>query len=349
MGAAGNFAQMYGMRRFSQSGFVDYVNNSFISFLDDDGLYLRTLKLYFNANQMGLVDPDSPTQNFDAVWDKAAEGSFMFSWWSWLGMPAFNVGGRPEQGVGYNFIPIMEQTLVVPAVNPAGTGLAIGIGANAQDPARIIAFLDWMASSEGNMTVVNGPRGLTWDIVNGEPVMTDFGLAAGVHTTVLRSEPVPAEWGGGTFDLGAWMGNMTVVLRYRGREIKPGYGFSYDPRFWPSLAAGGAAPQLESDWQARFNALNQPDFLRNNNMLMINPVVEFVHPSDTSRIEHMRADVRMVIQPNSWRMVFASSEEEFYRIWEETKSDAYALGWAELLEFDRVIAEEYLALIRAAR
>ena len=32
-----------------------------------DSIYTRVLKFYFDANQLGLVDPDSATQNYDSV------------------------------------------------------------------------------------------------------------------------------------------------------------------------------------------------------------------------------------------------------------------------------------------
>jgi len=347
MSSAGNFGPMYGMRRFSQTGFVDLVNQRFESFLDDDGLYLRTLLMYFNANQMGLVDPDSPTQDFDMVWAKSEDGQFLFSWMSWLGMAGFNNEERAAQSIGYNFVPIMDQAISVPAINPNGQLHVMAIGANAADPGRLIDFLDWMSSPEGVQTIYTGPQGLTWDIdASGVPFVTEFGYEAGVHASNFQDVPVPAEWGGGTFSLGGWQNNWTVVLQHRGLEMNSATGFPYSPRFWP--AAGQNVTPLQVEWSERFNAADQTEFLMNNDMLLALPAVDFAMPPDSSDMEIMRGDVRLVVQPNSWRMVFASSEAEFWSIWEETKELAYGLGWAELFAHDYAVAQEYFALRRDA-
>ena len=49
--------------------------------MDEDSLYIRALKFFFDANQMGLVDPDSPTQNYDSVFKKYENGDIFFSVW----------------------------------------------------------------------------------------------------------------------------------------------------------------------------------------------------------------------------------------------------------------------------
>jgi multiple sugar transport system substrate-binding protein/putative aldouronate transport system substrate-binding protein len=342
------FDQMYGLSRLpgDRSISLDRANRTVEALLDDDGYYFRALRLYFNANQMGLVDPDSPTQNFDMVWGKGAEGAFLFSWYSWLGIVDFNTPERAAEGIGYSFVPIMDQRLIAPGINPNGERMLAGIGPSAQDPERIIAFLDWMSSPEGHQTIYTGPEGLTWEMVNGEPMITDFGFEAGAHTTGFLDTPVPAEWGGSNFELGAWHGSSSMLLRWRGREMNPVTGHPYDPRLWPSAARG--VSQLDLNWQERFNALNQVEFLREHNMMSVSPAFDFIVPDDPSALGIIRQEIRPIIQSASWRMVFASDEAEFYRIWEETKATAYGLGWAELVEHDTAIAQDFFTAMQAA-
>ena len=54
------------------------------SLLADDSFYKRALKFYFDANQRGLLDPDSMTQTYDELSAKMSAGRIMFSWFSWL-------------------------------------------------------------------------------------------------------------------------------------------------------------------------------------------------------------------------------------------------------------------------
>ena len=42
--------------------------------LDDNSYYLRSLKFYYDANKMGLLDPDSMTQKFEDVVNKYKDG-----------------------------------------------------------------------------------------------------------------------------------------------------------------------------------------------------------------------------------------------------------------------------------
>ena len=63
--------------------------SDFQNILDADSLYMRVLRFYNKAFQMGLIDPDSPTQNYSDVSNKFADGQILFSPWPWLAQPAY--------------------------------------------------------------------------------------------------------------------------------------------------------------------------------------------------------------------------------------------------------------------
>ncbi|MCL2527481.1 MAG: hypothetical protein FWE42_03600 [Defluviitaleaceae bacterium] len=340
------FAMLYGgMDRFSTTSFIDYRNQSVESFLDINGFYFRTLKLYFDANQLGIVDPASPTQSWEELWNKYGQGAVLFSWWPWFGMQNFNTPGRAAQGVGYNFIPIMNQNIHHDyGINPSGPNhpdLVIGIGANAQDPERLIDFIDWLASPEGHQVISAGPEGLTWEMVNNVPVLTEFGLSAGVHTGNFGDAEVPAAWGGGSFNQGIWHGNITVFSHY-GREINPLTGLPFNPVLWPS-ASNADVSRLQSDWTARFGSNTPLDFILDNNMISAPPATDFVKPADPPGISQIRDAIRPIVEEASWQMIFAESEAEFYRIWLDMYATAQALGWYEVFEYDSNLAQQLFA------
>ena len=54
------------------------------SLVDENSVYVRNLKLFFTANQMGLMDPESTTQNYDTLYSKYKDGAVLFSPWPWL-------------------------------------------------------------------------------------------------------------------------------------------------------------------------------------------------------------------------------------------------------------------------
>ena len=338
--AAAAFAAAYnGMVLFSNTGFIDFANRRFESFLDIEGMYLRTLKLYFDANQLGLLDPASAHQGRDAMTAGFEEGAVLFSWWQELGMQTFNTPEREARGVGYNFIPIMSQLILHGyGINPGGPNypdLVIGVGAGAKYPERIIDFIDWLASPEGNQTVVAGPEGLTWEMVDYTPVPTEFGLLAGVHTGSFNDIEVPEEWGGGSFNQGAWPG-ATVVLNRYGREINPRTGLPFNPRLWPS-AANVDVTRLQSDWTARFGSNTPLDFLLDNNMIITTP--DFETPRDPQMLRITRNSIRRAVVEASWRMIFADSEAEFFSIWLEMNETVRDLGWNYLFEHDSAVVQ----------
>ena len=66
---------------YDESGFVlaKADGSDYQDILDPDSLYMRVLRFYYNANQKGLVDPDSQTQNYSEVFKKYQDGQMLFS------------------------------------------------------------------------------------------------------------------------------------------------------------------------------------------------------------------------------------------------------------------------------
>ena len=50
-----------------------------MDFLAEGSPYIRNLKFYFTANQMGLLDPESQTQNYDTLYHKYGDGAVLYS------------------------------------------------------------------------------------------------------------------------------------------------------------------------------------------------------------------------------------------------------------------------------
>ena len=346
LNTAAAFARVYGgMDVFSSTGFIDYENHRLESFLDISGLYIRALKLYFDANQLGILDPASANQGFREVWDKFEQGSVLFSWWSWLGMDSFNTPARAAQGIGYNFIPIRGQRILYDtAINPSGPNhpdLVIAVGASSNYAEAIIDFIDWLASPEGHQTLLAGPEGLTWEMIDGAPYLTQFGLSAGVHTGNFTDIEVPNQWGGGSFSQGAWQGNTTVFTHF-GREVNPATGWPFNPMLWPS-ATGADMPQLHWEWTGRFGSLTPLDFALDNELIFAPPAIDFTRPHDSSEIFMMRYNIRPIVESASWRMIFAGNEAEFFDIWIEMYDEVVELGWYTVFEHDRAVAEAMFA------
>lgn len=304
------------------------------SILDPDGEYMRNLKLYFDANQLGLVDPESTTQNYDTLFSKMQAGQVLFSWWPWLGQSAFNTDEHMQAGQGFEMVPLGDQDIFSYGAEAYGGKQVFAIGSKAEDPERIAAFIDWLYSSEG--TYANsaqtggtaGPKGLTWDVNDaGEPELTDFGY----QQFLGGGATVPEEWGGGSYEDGVSALNISAVLP---KQVDTETGYPYSYTFWPTYQAK-IANALTQDWSAKMGgATTTMDYLTSNDELLVAPGASYTAPADPSDIEALRNQVKEIIKQYSWQMVFAENEGQFESLRDELISTADGLGYDKVLEFD---------------
>lgn len=304
------------------------------SILDPDGEYLRNLKLYFDANQLGLVDPESTTQNYDTLFSKFQNGQVLFSWWPWLGQSAYNTEENMATGKGFQMAPLQDQNIFSYGAEAYGGKQVFAIGSKAEDPERIAAFVDWLYSAEGayansSQTGASaGPKGLTWDINDaGEPELTDFGN----EVFLQGGATVPEEWGGGEYADGVSALNLSAVLPI---DVDAETGLPYSYTFWPTYQASIANP-LTEDWAANMGDVTSTmEYLQTNDQVLVAPGASYAAPADDSEIETLRNQVKEIIKQYSWQMVFAESEAQFESLRDELIETANGLGFEQVLEFD---------------
>ena len=332
MNAGKQLVTYYG---YDESGFVlaKADGSDYQSILDSDSEYIRALKFYFEANQMGLVDPESTTQNYDTLFAKFQEGQVLFSWWPWLGQAAFNTTTNLTEGKGFMLAPIQDQKIFSYGAEVYGGKQFIGIGSNAEDPERIAAFIDWLYSSEGVLanssqtSGSSGPEGLTWEMKDGEPVLTEFGKQA-----LLDGDgDVPEEYGGGSYKDGVSALNVNTVLPI---DINPDTGFPYAYTMWESYQNETTDP-VKEDWSKNMGGAESTiGYLEENDQLLVAPGASYVAPEDSSEISTLRNQAKATIIEYSWRMVFAKDEAEFDQLLKEMQETADGLGYQTVLEFD---------------
>ncbi len=332
MNAGKQLVTYYG---YDESGFVlaKADGSDYQSILDSDSEYIRALKFYFEANQMGLVDPESTTQNYDTLFAKFQEGQVLFSWWPWLGQAAFNTTTNLTEGKGFMLAPIQDQKIFSYGAEVYGGKQFIGIGSNAEDPERIAAFIDWLYSSEGVLanssqtSGSSGPEGLTWEMKDGEPILTEFGKQA-----LLDGDgDVPEEYGGGSYKDGVSALNVNTVLPI---DINPDTGFPYAYTMWESYQNETTDP-VKEDWSKNMGGAESTiGYLEENDQLLVAPGASYVAPEDSSEISTLRNQAKATIIEYSWRMVFAKDEAEFDQLLKEMQETADGLGYQTVLEFD---------------
>lgn len=340
-------ARMYG---YDELGFVLHKvdGSDYDSIIDSDSIYVRGLKFFYNANQAGVLDPESTTQNWDTLWSKYVDGAVYFSPWSWQGPSAFNSPENVAAGKGVKYVPIKDTQIISTGAAPSGQKTVIAIGSKAKDPQRMFDFIEWLYSPEGvlaNCTPDSGaagPEGLTWEVVDGKSKLTEFGkkVFADPVNTIM-----PDEWGGGTWRDG------TSTLNFRGildTDINPNTGDSFAYKIWDSYIAESSNP-VDVSWQEAYKANSMVDLVLSSGNYLVAPGTSFVNPEESSDITALRNQCKEKIVDYSWRMCFAKDEAEFNKLLTEMQEIVKGLGYDEVLEFDMAAAMQKDAAREAAR
>ncbi|AXK46784.1 ABC transporter substrate-binding protein [Brachybacterium saurashtrense] len=314
------------------------------SILDSDSLYVRVLQWFFDANQMGLVDPDSTTQNYDSLFSKMQGGQVLFSFWPWQGQAAYNSEANMAEGKGFMIAPLADQKIFSYGAPAFGARQVFGVGSTAEDPERVAAFLDWLYSPAGvysnsSQTMgAAGPQGLTWELNDdGKPELTDFGRDA----LLGDGATVPEEWGGGSYTDGASWLNVTTVL---GNDEDPETGHPFNYKMWETYQQSVSNP-LTEDWAGVMGGYaTTMEYLNDNDMVLVAPGASYVAPQESSEVETIRNQVKAVIVENSWKMAFASDQATFDALLKDMQETAEGLGYQTVLDVDMANAEEQNAL-----
>lgn len=309
------------------------------SIIEDDSIYVRMLNFFYEANQMGLIDPKSASQSYDQCFDKYREGQVFFSPWSWLGKSAFNTISNVEQGKGFMMAPVKDLQIYLYGCYPYGNqDSIIAVGSQSADPARLVDFIDWLYSEEGIMMngaslsgAATGPEGLTWEMHEDGPCLTDFGREALMNGGNIE---VPEEYGGGTWESGTSVLNYKAVVQCEKSER----GFHYYYELWDSVRAFDTSSLVE-DWRERMNADTTMDYLQKNDMFLVAPGMLYTASVETAEQTTIRYQCKRAIQDYSWEMVFAPDRQRFEELLDEMQATVKSYGYDVILEYDMTRAK----------
>lgn len=329
MMAATQFYAIFGYGDQWSYVFPHATEDSYITLLDEDGIYFRTLKFYFDLNQLGLLDPDSITQTYGEVTTKEQTGRVLFNWFNPI-KSNFNTAERLADGKAVTLLPMSTQCNYGYTGKPYGYGRTVSIGANCEQPERLLKIIDWIFSDEGLMEVNNGPKGVTWDYdENGVPTLTELGWAC--YNDQMTE--IPAEFGGGTFYEG--MNKGFYVYPSLNNNLANGYPANRD--LWPCVLSR-EMPEVLKDWSEHHGgALTSIQALINKGNIVktINQAVFSTEPAlqMNAILQQKSSQVGSILTEYNWKMVLAADEAEFNALKKEMVEKAKGLGYDEIVAF----------------
>ena len=345
----GAFCSLYGYENLGFClGKVDGSDTQ--SVIDSDSMYVRALKFLFDANQKGLVDPESTTQDFDTLQTKFRNGDVLYSFWPWLGAGVYNTTEHTSEGKGFASATIKDMKCLSYGSMPDGKAeVGIMVGSQTKDPQRMVDFIDWLYSAEGieassaQSGTTCGPEGLTWELKDGKPVLTDFGVKAFVD--VDSELQVPDEWGGGSWKDGVSALNFKAVGVV---DTDPDTGICYNYQKWDDYI-DRTATKLSEDWSAHNNgAKTAIECFEANDNLLVLPGTNYSTPEYSTDINTIKEQCKQTIVADSWQMIFAKDEAEFNSILKDMQDTVKGLGYDQVYEVDQKNYQDKAALIKEA-
>jgi putative aldouronate transport system substrate-binding protein len=305
---------------------------------DDTGSYKKALQFLFDANQKGLVDQDSPSQQWMKVNEKYTNGQVDLMWYSWA-TGFYNTVDKAKNGDGWIVVPIDDLNISQTGDAYYGSGRVWCLGAKAKDPARTMEFIDWLNGTEGMRYVNDGIENFVYEKgADGKFKYTTLGW--GAFTTNAK---VPADLGGGGYQDGISAINTCIMGSL---TTDPDTGEFYDANHWAATIEQNKST-LKNEWTARFGAANPTEyFLQHKNMTVVLNVNADLG-KDTSDIKTIRSQCAQIVKDTSWQMVFAKDQASFDKLWTSMKTQLTGLGWDDLVKFDTAKSQKKVDLRNA--
>lgn len=298
------------------------------SLLADDSFYKRALKFYFDANQRGLLDPDSMSQTYSDTEAKFSAGRVMFSWFSWL---AGTYNDRPNQDNpekpdGMASVVAKDMKLYKAPEQTIGRSWYFGISKDCSNVDAALELLNWLYDVDIAQYLSNGPQGVTWDYdENKEPQVIDWNYSD-KKTELLMPEDI----GGGAFQDGVYAFN---TLGPQAATVMPD-GFTLSYRYWPctlnrnpSLMKQEVADKLQEGDLVLEEYLKKSDRIAESTQ-----AVNMITPASDD-LEIIITQIGEIVKKYSWQMVYAKDEAEFESLWKTMTTQAQQLGLDQVTEF----------------
>lgn len=315
----------YGYDEFGM-GHYNVENGEFYDCLTAGSPYLEMLEWFNELYRRGLLDPDSMTATYDKMIEKVQNGGVLFSIFNYAGYLAYNNDAHSSMNKVMKSLRPNEASPIVAGLSPMGGNRVWSIGANTQYPEKCMEIINWLCTPEGRLTIDYGPKGLCWDYdENGKTYMTDFG-----QTCVEdRNTMMPEEWGGCTFNEGAFQPNN---ITWSAGDINPDSGEPYDRTMWASQVAKSISCDAEQDWRDKTGCTTIQEYMLTGDYCVDAPTT-YAASEKSPELEAKWNQVKECIVQGSWNAIYAESEEEFQKIVNEMRGKAMSYGYMQCIDW----------------
>lgn len=324
----------YGYDEFGV-GLYDPETQTYYPCLEEDGPYLTCLKFYNTLYQRGLLDPDSQTQKYDGMMEDYQNGTAFLNIFNFLGSALYNTEAHAAEGKAMYPAPPAEARPIIYGQNVYGSNRIWSIGAKTEYPELCMAIINWLSTPEGRMTLEYGPKDVCW--YYGDDGLTYFTELG--RTAKLDGKTEMTDGYSGTFEDGNFkMNNTTWALDTKNTDSN---GETYNYRKWASFTEEPGS-EIEADWRD-FTGCKTPDERLKQTDYIVSPGTTYSAGVRSDELQVIWNQVTTCIKDNSWKAIYANSDEEFDQIVADMIAQANEYGYDQCVEF-----QENEAKIRAA-
>jgi len=310
--------------------------DSMKSIFDEDSVYKEGVKWYNEAYRRGLIDPDSISTPRPEQMAKVENGLAM--------LPA---GTAPGWAPTYFEVFPSDVVVYYNFINTTLTNVSncFVVNKDAENLEKCLKLVDMFADPYAFLNIHYGPDGHMWQSDGNVLSITDeFAAWLKEHGTE-GGFPMPD----GT-EYSIW---NTPVLFASGTPI-PGYvdingnEVPYVITVWPDAQAITNASENLEAWKKNMDANDLWDYCEKNNITVdtmpsVFSTAKQPVPSDSQKITI--ASIKDVVVPATWQCVYAESEEEMEKIWDQMVEDAMALGAQDIIDWFMEAYEESINAI----
>ena len=306
----------------------------------DDSPWYNAMKVIFNANQAGVLDPDTLTQTYDQLRAKNRLGGTLSVLTGQYTGPYNTAAHLNNEENPSGYLEIAEDWLYPVGAAPQTYG-SYGLSISAKSPhiEKCVELLNLLYDPSFNLVLYNGPQGELWDIdENGELYATDKFW----NEYMLNNEATLSD--GTVFSTGSWWGpypyaectetglgagkvyreTSWLEVKYKETEYKV-----YD--LWRSVYA-------EEGWQTPSQAYHSW-----GNHLSQVTWTNFFEAMDDDTLIVFNA-CKQVWLEDMYKMAFAADEAEFDALFEDLQTRLGELGVEKVYAWGYEQAEKAIDL-----
>ena len=311
---------------------------SYYLFWEDGSPFKRMVEFFFEANQLGMFDPDAPVQTFDDYGAKFASHRAL-AYWAWGGNEDF-----------YRLVPF-DNMKTTTYNGPwylgnvsGGGGVWVSNGRDEQYIERTCEFLNYMIDYDNAWYTAYGPKGTYWNLnSDGIPYITELGTELSKNAEMKIAE-------GGNPGTQSAMGILGYWRYFNPATVHPGYGVPFTTAGW-ALRDGYVKEPIQASWEDyMFEKYGVKSVGNLTNIELLDAAGTFAeyricNPTQPDAIKDFNARLSSVYE-NWWNMVFAANRAEFDSLWISTQ-DTLAEMWKTTGWTKEKLANLYLDQLRA--